>query len=191
MKCASCGTEKFDEREPLLGFAQIRCHCGVRRAPRIRAVQLSLTTKRGVIRGGNGYIKAGVFYGVCKAPLCGQSFTATHPRQTCNAAPCRRWAKTRNEQMVARVCGCGAPYVTSNATQDYCSHTCRERAKNTRYADARRARRLKRAPALSLDCYPKRSTIRALDTASHNASTPSAGSTFSKPLSDNATCISS
>ena len=150
MKCVTCGTEQFDEREPLLGFAQIRCRCGVRRAPRIPAAELP-PMKKGA-RQGNGYIKAGVFYGVCKAPFCGQPFTAKHPRQTCNAAPCRRWAKTRNEKMIARVCGCGAPYVTRDAKRsEYCSDKCRQRAKNSRHSEVVRARRLLRAPALPLD----------------------------------------
>ena len=150
MKCATCGTEQFDEREPLLGFAQIRCRCGVRRAPRIPAAELPPSTKPK--RAGNGYIKAGVFYGVCMAPPCGKPFTAVHPRQTCGNAACRRWAKTRSEKLIARVCGCGAPFVTRDAKRsDYCSDKCRQRAKNSRHSEVVRARRLSRAPALPLD----------------------------------------
>ena len=145
MKCQACGTEELDEREPLLGFAQIRCRCGVRRAPRILAAKLPPSTKPA--RAGNGYMKAGVFYGVCKSTSCGKEFQSSHPRQTCNADACRNWAKTRNEEMIARVCGCGAQYVTRAAHQSsFCSQRCRQAHNRKLDAERRPVGRLIKRP---------------------------------------------
>ena len=161
MKCATCGTDEYDEREPVYGYAQIRCQCGLRPTPRISPDSLPKKSQR-LVNGGNGFMKGGIFYGTCKAPFCNAAFQSPHPKQTCGARACHHWAKTRTEQMVERTCGCGTPYTTRSVHQsDYCGEKCRSRAKNQRDAAgkkaklvAQRTRRLADTPALPLDRRP-------------------------------------
>ncbi|CAB5229786.1 hypothetical protein UFOVP1558_23 [uncultured Caudovirales phage] len=144
VKCKRCGTDEQDEREPLHGFAQIRCRCGVRRAPRVKAVDLPPESPRA--RAGNGFSKDGIFYGTCKSPRCNYSeFESIRPRQTCGATLCRTWANTRPENLTARVCRCGTSYTTSELhPNEYCGPTCLAAAKQRRDAAGRFARRLLR-----------------------------------------------
>lgn len=161
MKCKTCNTNEYDEREPMYGHAQIRCKCGLRPTPRISAENLPQKPKRAV-NGGNGFMKGGIFYGTCKAPSCGASFESTHTKQTCGAPACTRWAKTRTERMIPRICGCRAAYTTRYANPSiYCGEKCRRQAKNKRNAAgkkattlAQRAQRLADTPALPLDQRP-------------------------------------
>ena len=154
MKCPVCGQNEYDEREPLYGYAQIRCQCGVRMTPRVAASSLPVKPKRAV-NGGNGFTKGGIFYGACKAPTCGASFESTHAKQTCGAPACTRWARTRTEKMIPRICGCGTAYTTRDALRSaYCGEGCRRRAKNKRDTAGKRARRLADTPARPLDPRP-------------------------------------
>ena len=161
MKCATCGTAEYDEREPMYGHAQIRCGCGLRPTPRISPDSLPKKSQR-LVNGGNGFMKGGIFYGTCRAASCGASFESAHPKQTCGAPACTRWAKTRTERMIPRICGCQAAYTTRYANPSiYCGAKCRRKAKNERDAAgkkakllAQRTQRLADTPALPLDQRP-------------------------------------
>ena len=161
MKCATCGTDEYDEREPMYGYAQIRCKCGLRPTPRISPDSLPKKSQR-LVNGGNGFMKGGIFYGTCRAASCGASFESAHPKQTCGAPACTRWAKNRTGEMIERTCYCGTRYLTRKAHQGhFCGKKCRRKLTNQRDAAkkkakllAQRTRRLADTPALPLDRRP-------------------------------------
>ena len=118
--CPTChqdiAFERVTERGVFVGRVRERCACGTRELTRRLPGPREQPQPRRSFERLNGYMHNGRWHGTCINPTCGAAFVCNHPRKTCNAKPCRLWAKNRHERRVELTCpNCGQPYLTRAA----------------------------------------------------------------------------